>query len=103
MNWKPTNEEWAEMLRPYLAQFQKRSARRKLCRLHKNGPVKESKIQCPWPTGETCFATVNARELKIWLLFTDGSSAYMEYNANGDQIHCIRHSPDEAGPFQDQE
>lgn len=65
MDMKPTNEEWAEQLRPYLAQFQKRSARRKLCRLHKNGPIKDSKLQCPWPSGANAFATINAQNLKI--------------------------------------
>lgn len=101
MDRKPTNEEWAEMLRPYLAQFNKRSARRKLCRMHKNGPVKESKVQNPFATGETCFATINAQSLKVWLLFPDSSSVYMEYNANGDQIKGDRYFPNEAGPLQD--
>lgn len=93
MNRKPTNDEWVGALRPFLAQFHKRSARRKLCRMHKSGPVKESKVQCPWPTGETAFATINAQGLKIWLVSPDGGSVYMEYDANGHQTDGICQGP----------
>ena len=87
MSRKPTPEEWAEAIRPFLAQSYKRSARKKLCQLHRNSLIKESKIQCPWATGETCFATISAHQLKIWLVSPDGSSVYMEYDANGHQIN----------------
>lgn len=87
MNRRPTNEEWAALLRPYLAQSHKRSARRKLCRMHKNGPVKESKVQCPWDTGETAFATINANELKILLVIPSGGTVLYEYNANGNLVN----------------
>lgn len=39
MDRQSTNQEWADKLRPLLAMSHKPSARRKLCRLHKNGPV----------------------------------------------------------------
>lgn len=100
MDRRPTSEEWREFLLPYLAQIHKRSVRRKLCRMHKDGPVKESKVQCPFATGETCFATINAQELKIWVISPDGCSVYMEYDANGQQIDGIRRPPSGAGLFQ---
>ena len=90
MDRRPTSEEWTELLHPFLTQFHKRSARKKLCQLHQNSPVKESKVQCPCATGETCFATITARELKIWVVSPDGGSAYMEYDANGRQIDGSR-------------
>lgn len=98
MNRRPTREEWTELLHPFLTQFHKRSARKKLCQLHQNSPVKERKVQCPWATGETCFATINARELKIWVISPDGGSVYMEYDAYGHQIDGIRRSPYGADP-----
>ena len=99
MDRNPSKEEWAELLQPFLAQFHKRSARNRRCQLHR-GPVKESKIQCPWPTGETCFATINAQQLKIWIVSPGGSSVYMEYDANGHQIDGTVHPPAGAGPLQ---
>lgn len=86
MDYKLTNQEWAEVLRPLLAQAHKRSVRRKLCRLHRNGPVKEGKVQCPWADGRNAFATINGNGMKLWLLSPDGSSAYVTYNADGNQV-----------------
>lgn len=100
MDRKPTSEEWSEVLRPFLAQFHNRSARKKLCQLHRNGPVKESTVQCPCPTGETIFATINARELIIRVVSPDGGSVYMEYDANGHQIDGAIQPPTESGPLQ---
>lgn len=100
MDRRPTQEEWAEVVRPFLAQFYRRSARKKLCQLHRNSPVKESKIQCPWATGETCFATINAQTLKILLVSPGGGSVYMEYDANGHQINGDIQPPAGAGPLQ---
>ena len=85
MDRKPTNGEWADVLRPFLSQFHRRAARKRLCQLHR-GQIKESKVQCPWPTGEACFATINAHSLKIWILSPDGGSVYMEYDAHGHPI-----------------
>lgn len=99
MDRRPTQEEWAEVVRPFLAQFHKRSARKRLCQLHR-GPVKESKIQCPWATGETCFATINAQTLKIWLVSPCGGSVYMEFDANGHQIDGSVQPPAGAGSLQ---
>ena len=87
MDYKPTNQEWAEVLRPLLAQASKRSVRRQLCRMHRKGPIKESKVQSPWPDGRQCFATINGQGLKMCLISPDGkSSFYIAYNANGDQV-----------------
>ncbi len=93
MDRRPTNYEWTELLQPYLAQFYKQSARKKLCQLHR-GAVKESKAICPWPDGEVCVATINARELKILIIFPDGSNACLEYDANGNLTQETYKSPD---------
>lgn len=85
MDKRPTNQEWTATLQPLLGRFHERSARRKLCQLHRLGPVRESKVQCPCPSGETIFATINAQELKIWAVSPDGSSFFMAYDATGKQ------------------
>ena len=93
MKKKPSKEEWEAVMLPFLRTFHKRSSRRKLCQLHR-GPVAESKIQQPWATGETAFMTINAQSIKVCIIFQNGSTAFMEYDANGHQIQGIRQAPD---------
>ena len=97
MDRRPSYDEWKESLLPFLAQIHKRSARRKLCRMHKDGPVKESKIQCPGEAGGTMLATISADSLKFWLVYPDGSSLFMESNAAGNTVQNIRRPP--VGPL----
>ena len=103
MDRKPTIEEWMDLLRPLLAQFHKRAARKKLCQMHRNGPVKESKVYLSLTTGGNCFATINAQRLKIWLILPNGGSVYMEYAANGHQINGAVQPTGDAGSYFPQE
>lgn len=83
----PTKQEWEAMLRPLLSMAHKPSVRRKLCRMHKNGPVKESKIQCPWPSGENALVTINSSGMKSLLIIPSGGTVLYEYNANGNLVN----------------
>lgn len=83
----PTKQEWEDMLRPLLATAYKPSVRRKLCRMHRDGPVKESKLQCPWPSGENALVTINGSGMKSLLTIPSGGTVLYEYNANGDLVN----------------
>lgn len=83
---KELEQELKEYLRPYLVQFHKRSARRKLCRIIKDSPLKDIKIMNRWKTGELAATVISAQGIKVWVQHPDGGHDYMEYNANGDQI-----------------
>lgn len=87
MDKRPTNEEWAELLQPFLAQFHRRSARRKLCRMHRDGPIKDIKLQCPWPSVENALVTINGSGMKSLLIIPSGGTVLYEYNANSDLIN----------------
>lgn len=82
-------QEWLKILRPLLVQTSTLDVR-KLCQLHRKGPVEESKVLFPGPSDEPIFATINADGAQIWVLSPDIGSVYIEYNANGDKTRLIR-------------
>lgn len=84
-----TSAEWKELISPIVKQaFTDPAARRKLLRMHRN-PDKTTKIQNPWPSGETCFVTINRSSFKVALLAPTGQYRLLEYNRRGQLVRDI--------------